>query len=110
MTSDVVKTIQILNDLPLHKTFSAGRNQIQLETILRTADSQSVLPIVGKMLYLVSRQWLEKTPFLKVGFGASLGAQTVKNLPVMQETWVWSLGQEDPLEKGGLSPLDCKEI
>ena len=26
-------------------------------------------------------------------------AQTVKNLPVMQETWVWSLGWEDPLEK-----------
>ena len=27
-------------------------------------------------------------------------AQTVKNLPVMQETRVQSLGQEDPLEKG----------
>ena len=26
--------------------------------------------------------------------------QMVKNLPAMQETWVWSLGQEDPLEKG----------
>ena len=26
-------------------------------------------------------------------------AQTVKNLPVMQETWVQSLGQEDPLEE-----------
>ena len=24
----------------------------------------------------------------------------VKNLPVMWETWVRSLGQEDPLEKG----------
>ena len=27
-------------------------------------------------------------------------AQRVKNLPVMQETWVQSLGQEDPLDKG----------
>ena len=27
-------------------------------------------------------------------------AQTVKNLPAMQETQVRSLGQEDPLEKG----------
>ena len=27
-------------------------------------------------------------------------AQTVKNLPTMQETWVRSLGREDPLEKG----------
>ena len=27
-------------------------------------------------------------------------AQLVKNLPVMQETWVQSLGWEDPQEKG----------
>ena len=27
-------------------------------------------------------------------------AQMVKNLPAMQETWVWSLGREDYLEKG----------
>ena len=27
-------------------------------------------------------------------------AQLVKNLPVMWETWVLSLGWEDPLEKG----------
>ena len=32
--------------------------------------------------------------------GDSLVAQTVKNLPAMQETWVQSLGPEDPLEKG----------
>ena len=27
-------------------------------------------------------------------------AQTVKNLPTMWKTKVWSLGQEDPLKKG----------
>ena len=27
-------------------------------------------------------------------------AQTVKNPPAMRETWVGSLGWEDPLEKG----------
>ena len=32
--------------------------------------------------------------------GASPVAQMVKNLPAMQETWVQSLGQEEPLEKG----------
>ena len=32
--------------------------------------------------------------------GKSLVAQMVKNLPVMQDTWARSLGQEDPLEKG----------
>ena len=31
---------------------------------------------------------------------ASLTAQLVKNLPVMQETLVQFLSQEDPLEKG----------
>ena len=31
---------------------------------------------------------------------ACLMAQMVKNLPAMQETWVRSLGQVDPLEKG----------
>ena len=38
------------------------------------------------------------TPSLQLQ--ASLVAQTVKNLPAMQETQVPSLGQEDPLEKG----------
>ena len=33
-------------------------------------------------------------------FWASLVAQLVKNLPAVQETWVRSLGWEDPLEKG----------
>ena len=31
---------------------------------------------------------------------ASLAAQLVKNLPATWETWVWSSGWEDPLEKG----------
>ena len=31
---------------------------------------------------------------------ASLVTQLVKNLPEMRETWVRSLGWEDPLEKG----------
>ena len=29
----------------------------------------------------------------------ALTARTVKRLPAMQETWVRSLGQEDPLEE-----------
>jgi len=35
-----------------------------------------------------------------VGFRASLMAQLVTNPPIIQETWVQSLGWEDPLEKG----------
>ena len=34
---------------------------------------------------------------------ASLVAQLVKNPPAMWETWVWSLGWEDTLEKGKVS-------
>ena len=34
-----------------------------------------------------------------------LVAQMVKNLPAIQETWVRSLGWEDPLEAGHSNPL-----
>ena len=34
----------------------------------------------------------------------SLVAQTVKNLPMMKEAWVPSLGGEDPLDKGMATP------
>ena len=36
----------------------------------------------------------------------SLVAQLVKNLPAMWETWVRSLGWEDPLEKGRATPCN----
>ena len=36
---------------------------------------------------------------MTVMFKASLVAQRLKRLPGMRETWVRSLGQEDPLEK-----------
>ena len=44
----------------------------------------------------------QKTSWRKCkGGGASLVAQwVVRNLPAMQETWVRSLGWEEPLEKG----------
>ena len=37
-------------------------------------------------------------------FRASLVAQTVKNLPAIQETWVQSLSREDFLEEGMATP------
>ena len=36
---------------------------------------------------------------LLLKIGNYLLAQTVKNLPAILETWVWSMGWEDPLEK-----------
>ena len=37
---------------------------------------------------------------LALALRASLVAQTIKKTPAVQETWVQSLGWEDPLEKG----------
>ena len=70
----------------------------------------------------------DKTERLHFHFGASLVVQRLKCLPTMWETWVQSLGQEDPLEKemathssilawripwmeelGGLQSTGCKE-
>ena len=38
-------------------------------------------------------------PHLEAQHYASLVAQAMKNPPAMWETWVWSLGHDDPLEK-----------
>ena len=43
---------------------------------------------------------LQYLSLLQTLMDLSLVAQTVRNSPAVQETWVWSLGQEDPLEKG----------
>ena len=37
---------------------------------------------------------------MQTNFWASLMVQSLKNPPVIQETWVQSLGREDPLEEG----------
>ena len=37
--------------------------------------------------------------------GASLGAEMLKDLSAVQETWVPSLGQEDPPGEGNGNPL-----
>ena len=43
--------------------------------------------------------------------GASLVAQMAQNVPAMWETWVQTLGGEDPLEKGmAIDSRDPKEL
>ena len=37
--------------------------------------------------------------YINIGLWASLVVQRLKRLPAMWETWVRSLGREDPLEK-----------
>ena len=44
--------------------------------------------------------WVFPSQHGRINPGAPLVAQLVKNPPAMQETLVWFLGREDPLEKG----------
>ena len=46
------------------------------------------------------KSWLQTNNNVPKSWKSSLVAQMVKNLPAMQETQVWSLSWEDPLEKG----------
>ena len=64
---------------------------------------------VGKRIHLCKRPWfdpgLQRSAGEGVGYPlqyswASLVARLVKNPPSMRETWVLSLGWEDPREKG----------
>ena len=50
----------------------------------------------------VTKSWTRLSDWTELNWWltwASLIAKSVKNLPSGQETWVWSLGWEDPLEK-----------
>ena len=61
--------------------------------------SQKLVPILIFFLSIAIQNGVDLTPHPH-SEGAFLVAQLVKNLPAMQETWVRSLGREDPLEKG----------
>ena len=65
---------------------------------------------ISSLLFIQISSWLAHCLFHKFIYTllspwvlhytrASLVVQTVKNLPVMQETQVWWLGRENPLEK-----------
>ena len=56
------------------------------------------------IIHGVTKSWTRLSDFhfhftFNFSSGASLVAQSIKNLPAMQEIWVQFLGQEDPLEK-----------
>ena len=51
-----------------------------------------LVTLIGHCTYTVFR-------LILLYYGASLVAPMVKNMLAMQETWVQSLGQKDPLEK-----------
>ena len=66
----------------------------------RGAWQATVHGVVKSRIWLSNLTELTNCYVCLIWIGASLIPQTIKNTPVMQETWVWSLGWEDPLEKG----------
>ena len=83
-------------------------NVLLSHAALKSLFCRWLLQLFGSLCwYLVSFGPHEsKCPFLSLFFSkycflwASLVAEMVKNLPAVWETWVWSLGWEDPLEEG----------
>ena len=59
---------------------------------------QVVYSAAGEIKLTFNKE-LENKQYLKLWYQASLVCSVVKNLPVMQEMQVWSLGREDPMEK-----------
>ena len=72
-----------------------------LSSLSHTANSHW-LSILHTVVYTFpSGSWYLLPNCFPIGFHwGFLGGSAVKNLPTMQETWVWSMCQEDPLEEG----------
>ena len=54
------------------------------------------------LTFTIYYKFFKNTFRMVYNISASLVIQLVKNPPAMRETWVWSLGWEDPQEKGKL--------
>ena len=70
---------------------------LELPATVFNKGSDSRLPC---LVHPLDGKTFSHLPLTMLAIEISLVAQTVKNLPAMQETWVQSLNQEDPLEKG----------
>ena len=76
----------------LHGIFPTQGYNWHLLRLLQKQAGSSPLVLPGKLLLYM---WVINY----VGFRVSPVAQRLKHLPAMQETWVWSLAWENPLEK-----------
>ena len=78
-------------------------NFLSLRIICNSVTSTNLvvdLLISSIRLCICEKQRLRRDHLFQLTFhNASLMAQSLKRLPTMQETWVRSLGREDPLEK-----------
>ena len=98
----------VCGQLPASSTPSPPAQQCQKrghKPDLSTTDDPAISTIKVILAYLLN--FLKSTVSIvwrcgetEKSYGFPLMAQLVKNPSAVQETWVWSLGWEDPLEKG----------
>ena len=86
--------------LPARTTVSRPSTQLHLLYLFpRSGDTRNAFN-AGKLTSQVNQVSFEIIDRSYILYRASLVAQRVNNLPLMQETWVGSLGREDLLQKG----------
>ena len=69
-------------------------------SVSRFASKEKITYFMDNNVYTISKNPCRYIKdYLAKGLGFP-GGSAVKNLPAIQETWVWSLGGEDPLEEG----------
>ena len=85
--------------LGISSTFPGSASSINdrclLSTHLIQGTGSDILFFIKTFYFILECSWLTGNP----------GGSVVKNLPAMQEKWVQSMGQKDPLEKGNGNPL-----
>ena len=91
--------------LPSHFSFSCigegNGNPVQCSCLENPRDGGAWwAAIYGVAQSWTQLTWLSSSNSSNTPDGLPLWAQLIKNLPAMRETWIWSLGWEDPLEKG----------
>ena len=78
--------------------YLTGTNNFVCEAILKDDPTEKLCVCVCMCVCMYTRKYLICVHTLNT-YLASLVAQMVENQSAMQETWVWSLCQKNPLEK-----------
>ena len=89
----------------LHKSLRTDECFLR-RNLMETFSSALTIFLLKKHHKVIKQDWTLTSPkkgiwtFSCVSAGTSQVALVAKSLPEMQETWVWSLGGEDPLGEG----------
>ena len=96
------QSTDFINSIKISMAFSQKQNNPKMCMELKKKTSKAILRNKNKAAssYALISNFITKRYQLKQYDQLSLVAQRVKNPPATQETWVQSLGWEDPLEEG----------